>query len=93
MTIAHKHHVYPFLHFSKPQKGEIVFNGLCILDNLELTWFWDPNKKIPVQNYLMHLRILDCEAVDVDWLHNRVNAETKEKLEATYKEPEGEPSY
>ena len=71
----------PFLHFSKPKKGEVIFNGLCVLDSLELNWFWDEVEKIPIQNYLMHLRILDCEEVDMDWLHDRVAAGSLQSLD------------
>lgn len=71
----------PFLHFSKPKKGEVIFNGLCVLDNLELNWFWDEVEKTPIQNYLMHLRILDCAEVDIDWLHDRAAAHSLKSLD------------
>ena len=78
----------PFLHFSKPEKGWVVFNGLCVLDNLELTWFWDDLKKIPVQNYLMHLRILDCPEVDMEWLHQRANVNSLNDPDQDSRAPE-----
>jgi hypothetical protein len=31
----------PILHFSRPSSGRLVFNGLCALDSMELTWFED----------------------------------------------------
>ncbi|HXJ40715.1 MAG TPA: hypothetical protein VNH18_15650 [Bryobacteraceae bacterium] len=31
----------PILHFSRPATGKLVFNGLCALDSVELTWFED----------------------------------------------------
>jgi len=59
----------PILHFSKPQKGIVKFNGLCVLSNLEITWFEENGK--PVKNYRCELTILDIEEVEIDWLHNR----------------------
>ncbi len=62
----------PILHFSKKAKGSIVFNGLCVISNVELTWFEDVGK--PVKNYRFELTILDVEQVNVNWLLSRVNA-------------------
>lgn len=60
----------PILHFTKPKSGIVVFNGLCVMDKLELTWFVDHNH--PVRNYRAYLTILDIEEVSIDWLHKRV---------------------
>lgn len=60
----------PILHFSKVASGIVKFNGLCIIKNLELTWFQD--KGNPVKNYRAELTILDIERVELNWLHNRV---------------------
>ena len=65
--------VPPILHFTKPAIGSIRFNGLCVLDHLELTWFEDDNGR-PVRNYRAHLSVLDEEFVDIDWLHKRATA-------------------
>jgi hypothetical protein len=70
--------VPPILHFSKRTTGVLSFNGLCILDRLELTWFEDHGR--PVRNYRAHLTILDEEFVDVDWLHSRMAADSKSDL-------------
>jgi len=67
--------VPPILHFSKPRKGEVTFNGLCILDRLELSWFDDHGK--PVRNFLV---ILNVDEVAVSWLHNRAKARTSSEL-------------
>jgi hypothetical protein len=64
--------VPPILHFSKRATGSLTFNGLCVLEKLELTWFEDHGR--PVRNYRAHLAILDEEFVPVDWLHARVAA-------------------
>ncbi|KGP73725.1 restriction endonuclease [Pontibacillus yanchengensis] len=64
-------HVPPILHFSKPRKGIVRFNGLCILDKLELTWYIDGTTSLPIKNYRCHLKILDVEEVDINWLHDR----------------------
>lgn len=63
--------VPPILHFSKKTKGTVVFNGLCVISNVEITWFDDSGK--PVKNYRFELTILDAEEVNVDWLLHRVN--------------------
>lgn len=60
----------PILHFSKVASGLVKFNGLCVLKNLELTWFQD--KGNPVKNYRAELTILDIEKVQLEWLHDRV---------------------
>ena len=49
----------PILHFSKPKPGVVKFNGLCVLDRLDISWFDDHGK--PVSNYHAKLTILDCE--------------------------------
>lgn len=59
----------PILHFSKPRPGLVRFNGLCVFDRLELTWFEDHG--FPVQNCRAQLTVLDTNEVDVDWLHRR----------------------
>lgn len=70
--------VPPILHFSKQTTGVLRFNGLCVLDRLELTWFEDHGR--PVRNYRAHLTILDEEFVDIPWLHSRMTAESKANL-------------
>jgi Restriction endonuclease AspBHI N-terminal/Restriction endonuclease len=70
--------VPPILHFSKRITGMLRFNGLCVLDRLELTWFEDHGR--PVRNYRAHLTILDEEFVDVTWLHSRMTASSKGQL-------------
>jgi hypothetical protein len=71
--------VPPILHFSKKRTGWLRFNGLCVLDRLELTWFEDQGH--PVRNYRAHLTILDEEFVDVAWLHSRMSAQARSDLE------------
>lgn len=67
----------PFiLHFSKVRSGWMRFNGLCILNSLDLGWFQDEGR--PVQNYRATLSILDCERISVDWL---TKWRTEEKLD------------
>ena len=70
----------PILHFSKPSRGLIKFNGLCILNKLEITWFDDDNSA--VQNYLAQLIILDCEKVSIEWLHSRVKCSIEDKIDS-----------
>ena len=70
----------PILHFSKPSRGLIKFNGLCILNKLDITWFDDDNSA--VQNYLAKLIILDCEKVSIEWLHSRVKCSVEDKIDS-----------
>ncbi|MGB0154951.1 MAG: restriction endonuclease [Verrucomicrobiales bacterium] len=71
--------VPPILHFSKPKKGVVQFNGLCVLDNLDLSWFDDQGQ--PVRNYHAKLTVLDCEEVCIDWLHHRVACDSPALLD------------
>jgi hypothetical protein len=73
--------VPPILHFSKRKTGVLRFNGLCVLDRLELTWFEDGGR--PVRNYRAHLTILDEEFVPVEWLHARVTAVDRSALQGS----------
>jgi hypothetical protein len=68
----------PILHFSRPATGQVIFNGLCCLDSMELTWFEDAGR--PIRNYRYSLSILDTEFVSVNWLKSRVVATGKEAL-------------
>ncbi|MFD2568680.1 restriction endonuclease [Pseudotenacibaculum haliotis] len=68
----------PILHFSKPRKGVVKFNGVCSLTNLETTWF--EQKGNPVKNYRCELTILDIEEVEISWLHYRARCEDLSKL-------------
>lgn len=69
----------PILHFSKLETGLLRFNGLCVLERLDLTWFEDQGR--PVRNYRAHLAVLSEEMVEVEWLQRRVTAENEGALE------------
>jgi hypothetical protein len=71
---GNKELVPPILHFSKPKKGAVKFNGLCVMDKLDLSWFDDHGH--PVRNYHVKLTILDCEKVSMEWLHHRAKSES-----------------
>lgn len=71
--------VPPILHFSKPKRGFVQLNGLCVLDRLDISWFDDNGK--PIQNYHAKLTILDCALVSLLWLHERARAEDASKLD------------
>ncbi len=68
----------PILHFSRPSAGKLVFNGLCALETMELTWFEDQGR--PIRNYRCGFIILDDELVNVNWLRARVVATSKNSL-------------
>jgi len=70
--------VPPILHFSKTKSGWVRFNGLCALEQLELSWFEDHGH--PVQNYRARLAILDEANIPTDWLHRRMTATTPQEL-------------
>ena len=63
--------VPPILHFSKLETGFLRFNGLCVIDRLDLTWFEDHGR--PVRNYRLQLTVLYEEFVDVEWLRWRTS--------------------
>jgi Restriction endonuclease AspBHI N-terminal/Restriction endonuclease len=71
--------VTPVLHFSKKKTGKITFNGLCIITNVETTWFEDLQK--PVKNYRFELSILDSDEVNVEWLLNRAESVSSRKID------------
>jgi hypothetical protein len=71
--------VPPILHFSKIRTGWLKFNGLCVIDALELTWFEDEEGR-PVKNYRAHLTILDQEEVSLNWLHRRATLSSTDGL-------------
>lgn len=68
----------PILHFSKTESGKVVFNGLCVLRKLEMTWYEDKGK--PIKNYRGELIILDEEEVSVSWLNERVICENYNEI-------------
>lgn len=72
--------VPPILHFSKHETGLLRFNGLCVIERLDLTWF--ENHGRPVRNYRAHLAVLSEEFVNLAWLHRRVQVARFEDLEA-----------
>ena len=76
-----RHLVPPILHFSKTSSGYTRFNGLCVLDQLELTWFEDAGR--PVRNYRAHLSILDQESVDAAWIYERADTDSLDHLRAS----------
>lgn len=64
--------VPPILHFSKSEKGKVIFNGLCVINKLDMTWYEDNDK--PVKNYRAELTILDEDEINVDWLNSRAKS-------------------
>lgn len=62
----------PILHFSRPKKGFLRFNGLCALSDVRHAWFEDEGK--PIKNLRILLSILDTETVPAEWLRQRVTA-------------------
>lgn len=68
----------PILHFSKTESGKVVFNGLCVIRKLEMTWYEDKGK--PIKNYRSELIILDEEEVSVAWLNERVNCKIHSEI-------------
>jgi len=75
-----RHALPPFLHFSREKQGWVTFNGLCVLRDLELSWFDEGGT--PIRNYHARFTILDCEEVSVDWLHHRVRCVDRLALNA-----------
>jgi hypothetical protein len=65
--------VPPILHFSKPKKGLVRFNGVCVLKELQDAWMEEKGKR--VRNYLARLDVLPIELCDVAWLRARVRGD------------------
>jgi HJR/Mrr/RecB family endonuclease len=78
LLIGERKTLPPILHFSRPSTGQIVFNGLCALETMELTWFEDRGR--PIRNYRYGFSILDTEFVKLDWLRSRVVATSNQSL-------------
>jgi hypothetical protein len=78
MLVGDRSILPPILHFSRPSSGRLVFNGLCALESMELTWFEDGGR--PIKNYRYGLSILDEEFVCVDWLRSRTVANGRRAL-------------
>lgn len=68
--------VPPILHFSKPKSGQIKFNGLCVLKDLSISWFQQGDN--PIKNFRAELIILDCDEVEVSWLHDIARSDNLE---------------
>ncbi|MFC7096063.1 HNH endonuclease [Halobaculum marinum] len=59
----------PILVFRRPESGVVEFNGLCVIEQVELDEFEDNG--VPTPNYLYHLGVLDVEEVPLSWIHQR----------------------
>lgn len=59
----------PILHFSNDTSGYVRFNGLCVVEGLDLASMEDQG--VPVRNYRCRLSILDAERVSAKWLSAR----------------------
>lgn len=57
----------------------MVFNGLCHLDKIERKTFLDSGEEI--ENYLLSLKILDTNSVDIKWLHSRALSQDIDELD------------
>jgi len=62
--------VPPLLHFSKPAKGQVTFNGVCVLADLADAWMEEKRQR--VRNYMAKLDVLPIEVCPVAWIRARV---------------------
>lgn len=76
----------PILHFSKHSSGRVTFNGLCVLEDLQIQSYYDHDQ--PIKNFRCKLCILDTHEVDVEWLHHRARIDDLKKLNDKEKTPE-----
>ena len=79
LLIGDKARTPPILHFTRKATGRVVFNGLCALEGLDLTWFEDQGR--PIRNYRYALSILDAEVVSIDWLRGRMTAKSVDAVD------------
>src|SRR5262249_38102180 len=68
----------PFIHFSRSSAGKLGFNGLCVLEDMDLNWFEDKGR--PIRNYRCVFSIIDEEYVSIDWLRSRTVAKSQDSL-------------
>ena len=59
----------PILVFRRTESGIVEFNGLCVIERVELDEFDDNG--VPTPNYLYTLGVLDTEKVPLAWIHQR----------------------
>lgn len=66
----------PILVYRKPRSGYVEFVGLCVLEAVERAEFKQNFENVSVwtPNYRFHLSLLDADAVDLGWLHDRAQA-------------------
>ena len=79
--VAHKQRskmVPPILHFATIRPGFMEFNGLCVLNRMDVAEYED--KGFLVENYKYELDILNTE-VDVKWLHSRVLSKSIKEID------------
>ncbi len=62
--------VPPLLHFSKPAKGVVKFNGVCVLSDLADAWMEERGQR--VRNYMAKLDVLPIEICPITWIRSRV---------------------
>jgi hypothetical protein len=75
-TDGQRSHYPPLLVFRRPESGVVEFNGLCVIERVELDEFDD--KGVPTPNYLYHLGVLDVEEVPLAWIHQRTETGSNE---------------
>ncbi len=66
--------VPPILHFTSPEKGVFVFNGLCALQKIENENFYLEDKKIHVDNLKCTFKVFKTD-VNANWLVQRANTD------------------
>lgn len=76
--------VPPILHFSKHRKGEVHFNGLCVLANLEEAWFEDDGRR--VRNYRAVLDVLPVQDVPLLWILDRRERRVSDRVPDAWQE-------
>lgn len=76
--------VPPILHFSKYRKGEVHFNGLCVLANLEEAWFEDDGRR--VRNYRAVLDVLPVQDVPLIWILDRRSRRASDRVPDAWKQ-------
>ncbi len=62
--------VPPILHFSKPKRGYVCFNGVAVLADLRDAWMEEKGAR--VRNYRAFLDVLPIDRIPLSWLHSRI---------------------
>jgi len=72
-AIKRLNYIPPILHFTRIEKGKMLFNGIYGIKKISIKGYLDVEFNSIVQNYLIELKRLETEMISMDWIHNKVS--------------------